>query len=40
MIKPFINKDFPEVINPDDENIKHIDKNSLKMQFFLKAMIK
>ena len=35
MIKPFINKAFPEVLKPDDENFKLIDKNSLKMQFYL-----
>ena len=35
MIKPFINKAFLELLNPNDENFKLIDKNSLKMQFFI-----
>ena len=35
MIKPLTNKVFQEVLNPDDENFKLIDKNSLKMHFFI-----
>ena len=30
-----MNKAFPEVLNPDDVKFKLIDKNSLKMQFFI-----
>ena len=35
MIKPLTNKVFQEVLNPDDENFKLIDKNSLKVHFFI-----
>ena len=37
MIKPILNKAFPKVLNPDNEKLKFklIDKNSLKMQFFI-----